>query len=351
MEDNKGLVGQCFGALTVLRKADEPEIYPSGQKGTLYICRCEACGREVSMSYSTVIHSKSCGCQRYKKPPKPPQKWSLVTPENEVIEVENLEEWAQNNYALFEPETDDVAATVRRIVHGFSNISATLLGRRADYRKTYKGWSLLSPATSETPKKMATITRACTQCGKKFEAVKQQRQCPECREANRRKASGLHPRVCVVCGVTFDGGPRASYCPECRSERKKQTKASYQARKAMGNVRAIGSTDVCVKCGNQYSVESGLQKYCKACAPDAIATKRRELGRKWSAKFRAENPDYKKDLIKNSSVCPICGKVYTRTTYQWYCSPECAETAKRRSQQKSEENRKRQKVPPDKDQE
>lgn len=60
----KDLTGQHFGNLLVLKKADEPYISPSGKKTVRWVCRCELCGREVTMLRNTLICATSCGCTR-----------------------------------------------------------------------------------------------------------------------------------------------------------------------------------------------------------------------------------------------------------------------------------------------
>lgn len=74
----------------------------------------------------------------------------------------------------------------------------------------------------------------------------------------------IYDRVCRTCGVSFRGGPRAWYCPDCRRERKKETDRKV---KHNGPTRPIGSTDLCENCGKEYTVDSGLQKYCPKCQP------------------------------------------------------------------------------------
>ena len=64
------------------------------------------------------------------------------------------------------------------------------------------------------------MLRRCPRCGQSFDGHKEQRLCPECREAAQR-APRIGTRTCKTCGKTFEGGPRAWYCPECRAERQK----------------------------------------------------------------------------------------------------------------------------------
>ena len=75
----------------------------------------------------------------------------------------------------------------------------------------------------------------------------------------------IYDRVCRTCGRSFKGGPRAWYCPDCREERRKERNAKYRKGKPK---RPLGSKDICQNCGNEYTVESGLQKYCPDCQPE-----------------------------------------------------------------------------------
>lgn len=74
----------------------------------------------------------------------------------------------------------------------------------------------------------------------------------------------IYDRVCRTCGVSFRGGPRAWYCPDCRRERERERKKRYNRG---GFARHIGQKDICLNCGEEYTVEGGLQKYCPKCQP------------------------------------------------------------------------------------
>ena len=61
------------------------------------------------------------------------------------------------------------------------------------------------------------------------------------------------------------GYPASKYCPDCRVEAERERNRKY---KRNGSARKIGSTDLCEKCGKEYIVTSGLQKYCPECAKE-----------------------------------------------------------------------------------
>lgn len=75
----------------------------------------------------------------------------------------------------------------------------------------------------------------------------------------------IYDRICRTCGKSFKGGPRAWYCPDCREERQKEREAKYRRGEPK---RHLGSIDKCLICGKEYTVESGLQKYCPDCQPE-----------------------------------------------------------------------------------
>ena len=130
-------------------------------------------------------------------------------------------------------------------------------------------------------------------------------------------------RVCKQCGRTFSGGPRAWYCPDCRAERKKENERKYHKDGAM---RKIGSIDYCVNCGAQYTVISGMQKYCPNCALACV----KEVDRQQSlALYYMKNNQISEQRKltrakgKTELTCEICGKTFLGYKYQKFCSDEC----------------------------
>ena len=75
----------------------------------------------------------------------------------------------------------------------------------------------------------------------------------------------IYPRTCRMCGAGFAGGPRAVFCPDCGEKRKAMCWKNFCERKRAGKVRKFGTSDICEKCGSEYIVKGGLQKYCKNC--------------------------------------------------------------------------------------
>lgn len=91
----------------------------------------------------------------------------------------------------------------------------------------------------------------------------------------------MRDRICRQCGATFKGGPRAWYCPACRIERHRETLRGFKAN------RPLGSTDICLICGNEYIVKAGRQKYCPDCAAEQL----READRKQGLEYYRKNKE------------------------------------------------------------
>lgn len=179
------------------------------------------------------------------------------------------------------------------------------------------------------------MLRVCQSCGKTFEGSSSALKCPECALAVR--ATTIRERVCRQCGVKFLGGPRAWYCPDCRADRTKQHELEYKTRKKSGAVRKIGSTDLCVICGQAYTVESGVQKYCPNCAKEAVQAIDREQSREWSA--ANTTPEQRRERRKAAAAkipCAVCGKLFVPSAPSTTCSVACSKELARRNQAKYE---------------
>ena len=177
-------------------------------------------------------------------------------------------------------------------------------------------------------------TKKCITCGKIFSTDRaEQAKCDDCLAASR--STTLRTRTCHTCGANFIGGPRASYCPTCRAEREKVRKQKYRS---TGFSRHLGDIDNCVICGGEYVIQSGLQKYCPKCAPDAV----REIDRAQSKSWNAEHDYYIKRREKSRSgvkVCVVCGREIVPGTPTVTCSPECAAAHRKEVQNRADAKR------------
>lgn len=176
--------------------------------------------------------------------------------------------------------------------------------------------------------------KRCVTCGKVFSTDRtEQAKCDDCLAAAR--STTLRTRTCHTCGAAFLGGPRARYCPTCRAERQKARERKYQA---SGYSRHLGDIDNCVICGGEYVIQSGRQKYCPRCAPDAI----REIDRAQAIRWSAEHDYYAKRRETPRSgvkVCVVCGREIVPGTPTVTCSPDCAATHRKEAQRRADAKR------------
>lgn len=183
-----------------------------------------------------------------------------------------------------------------------------------------------------------SILRKCNKCGQPFVGVKQQRLCPDCRN-KAQKAPRMIQHTCLECGIAFTGGPRAMYCEVCREDRKKAANRRCKSAAKAGKTRKLGSTDLCTRCGKEYIVNSGLQRYCKDCAPIALAEKMAPIKRAHAAKQRQAEGFDKHSRQVNGTICVVCGKPFTATKSTNTCSPECAKRQRSIRQAKADKKR------------
>lgn len=164
--------------------------------------------------------------------------------------------------------------------------------------------------------------RKCIDCGKRFVALTAQSyqtvRCPEC-AAKARLATAKQAKTCVRCGREFIGSPGSLYCDACAWEEEQERKRKYRTE---GFKRHRGDIDKCERCGKDYVVKSGLQKYCPDCQRQASLEKQRERKRRpeEAAKRRDHTKQIRKKRIK---VCVYCEQEYQSTSSSNCCSDEC----------------------------
>lgn len=103
-----------------------------------------------------------------------------------------------------------------------------------------------------------------------------------CDRVTRHMNPRLKPKTCDTCQIGFLGGSTAKYCPDCRAERIRQHDRERHQRKLAGQLRHIGSIDLCQICGDEYTVNAGPQKYCPVCQ---IAEAKRRAHELWVAEY------------------------------------------------------------------
>lgn len=169
----------------------------------------------------------------------------------------------------------------------------------------------------------------CERCGAAFEGSGERRFCDACLKKIRTEQTHACKRTCAICGQEFVGGLRAKYCNNCRIIAQREQQRQY---KRMGAARPLGSIDHCAKCGAEYNVESGTQKYCKACAETAVRDNIRRRRRDY-------NKTYDMPHVKPKRYCVICGKEITTPKNTITCSAECAKIRKAQRQARADYNR------------
>lgn len=161
--------------------------------------------------------------------------------------------------------------------------------------------------------------RACQVCGKPFYGVKDCFYCPACAKG-KKLDTVIKIRTCQDCGVEFFGGPRARRCPDCAYKAKQETSRQH---KKTGTVRPIGSTDKCVICGKEYTVDSGRQKYCSdACQRKGVLEWQRAHKRGYN---KASGQDVKKvgRRKQTQKICVYCLRAFTSDKPTNACSDYC----------------------------
>jgi uncharacterized Zn ribbon protein len=139
----------------------------------------------------------------------------------------------------------------------------------------------------------------------------------------------IQTRICKQCGCAFNGGPRAYYCPSCRVERQREQNKNFKTRKKDGQIRKLGSTDICKKCGKEYIVMSGLQRFCPDCqAPHALEHDRITGIDYYYTNKDKINPGRNEKRRKGTRICAWCGKEFETNTRELTCSAECSRKRK-----------------------
>lgn len=94
-------------------------------------------------------------------------------------------------------------------------------------------------------------------------------------------------------------------------------------------------------------MESGLQRYCKQCAPIQTAQNVKQHKRRYMEKYSAENAETKAENRSYNKICLVCGKVFDAETPAVTCSPECAKRLKSYRMAETDYRRGRRKTPPE----
>lgn len=137
--------------------------------------------------------------------------------------------------------------------------------------------------------------------------------------------------TCIDCGMPINRAIKSIRCPACQRAVNKKRDIE---RKKRGPARPLGSVDKCQRCGKEYIVTSGLQKYCPDCREEATRESVRAHKREYMAKLRADpeaNAEmcHSKAWVIEPKHCAFCGKKFVAKGRTMYCSDECRKAANR----------------------
>ena len=160
---------------------------------------------------------------------------------------------------------------------------------------------------------MRQVERICQSCGATYVGSKYSHYCATC--TAKIKSNVIADRICKDCGATFPGGPRAMRCPICRD-------IARRSNIQKPTIRPLGSTDYCKRCGKEYVVKSGRQKYCPDCQRDSLLEWQRNHKEGYSQK--PEIKSRKQEKRENQQkVCKYCKRPFKTDTQTVYCSEYC----------------------------
>lgn len=160
---------------------------------------------------------------------------------------------------------------------------------------------------------MKRTEKLCQSCGATYIGSGDSHYCSTC--AKKIKSNVMAERTCKDCGITFLGGPRAFRCPVCREIAKKN-------RPKKPTMRPLGSADKCERCGKEYTVESGRQKYCPDCQREAVLEWQRDHKTGYNKKPEIRKKKQEK-RIKQMTICKYCQRPFKASKSTIYCSDYC----------------------------
>lgn len=109
---------------------------------------------------------------------------------------------------------------------------------------------------------------------------------------------------------------------DVRTVQTRQKKESTRRYKKNGPQRKIGSIDKCERCGKEYVVSGGRQKYCDECKKEALLEWQRPRKREYN-KMTNQKEKKKERRRATEKVCVYCGRKFSTTTTTTLCSDYC----------------------------
>lgn len=138
-------------------------------------------------------------------------------------------------------------------------------------------------------------------------------------------------RSCPDCGRIVIMHIKSKRCRACQDAANRAHDAEYQRARSQGKTRKLGSIDICQRCGGQYVVNSGMQRYCPDCAPSAVSDNVRASARQRYAdayqtpESRAERNARRRRQWQQDRVCKQCSKAFVPQYPRQVC---CCESCK-----------------------
>lgn len=162
---------------------------------------------------------------------------------------------------------------------------------------------------------------------------------------DRPRAVVYTDKVCIDCGITYHGHIKSKRCPVCQREARLAADREYAHRCRIGAVRKLGSVDICERCGKNYTVTGGMQKYCPECAPLALAENDRKKSVEYWYHHKTEESEFDRAKgrrhIPRTKICRTCGKAFETKGNSLYCCEKCRHEGVLKSYKKYSEKRRR----------
>ena len=132
-----------------------------------------------------------------------------------------------------------------------------------------------------------------------------------------------HEYFCTDCGIPCCGSIASFRCSTCQEIANRETYRRSRERQANGTSRRKNQIYKCQRCGGDYILNSGNQRYCKECAPYAMVENKQEKSMQYREQHR-EEINAKKRVTPVEIKCEVCGKSFTVTNKrQRVCSDGC----------------------------
>ena len=256
---------------------------------------CEVCGRELNKHqrlYCSMECRRKAEAERKKDPAKTkPQyrRWVLRSPKGEYYKTDNLQAFMDDHPDYFQkPKFAIQRLYLKGGTAGWQVVSRETLDGHVDYptpSRIRKFFRLRSPDGQiyevtnvnqflrEHPEDFPNVNSAASALfsfGKVrgWTVLPNVEPSPETavwHECYYNKHDPDEPLICRDCGREYMSPYNSIRCPDCEAKLKVKRHADQYQRNRSGQVRKIGSTAICERCGAEYTVTGGRQRYCGAC--------------------------------------------------------------------------------------